>query len=216
MNLVNVEILNGDKKSKINTSAIVANDYFFSTGKGCDVVKIVVDTKTSGKFKKTNISTQTPSGPLNYCNLQIENVEVFKKKIMPADKYGKLKFSLTLPDDCVEGLAKLQKSLYQQVARQLKKAGLEIDDMRRLIYTNQEGTSNWIYVDVDLNDKYMVPSYENGELTVEEFANQASQNMYADIVLKVSPTVWQKDDGGIYDFSLKLKLIHANFHGANE
>lgn len=207
LNLSTIKLIN-KQGSTTNSEAIVSNGYF-TTVKKCEAVQIEVNMSTGGKFKKTAITTKVPGQKklLNYCNLLFEDVILLNKKITK-DTYGKLKLSINIPSDSTSGLQLLQQHLYNQAVKQVELVGEQLEDMRRILYTNQDGDQSWVYVEVDLNDKFYTPTLNGEELTVEKFNETCANAESGTVVLKVSPVVWQLESGA-YDMSLKFKLLYV-------
>ena len=204
INVETVQVVAKETGSLKDSSAVVVNGYF-CRAKELNSVQVEVDKQSLGtgdKFKKVKLSFKSGSVKMAYLNLLVHGSPVAGKKLV-ADKYGKVKMSVTLPDDCVTGMEKFGQYIHSQLKAQVQGLG----EARTLVYGDKNDEAHWVYVELDEKDKYLGATLNMEKFSLDKFHDLTANT--ADIALGAQVYLWLNETGS-YDYSLKMKLVSVN------
>lgn len=206
VNAETVQVISKDTGLLRDSTAIVSNGYFKKAAE-LNGVQVEVDQaslETGSKFKKVKLTFKSGAVKTPYLNLLVQGSPVKAKKIV-ADKYGKLKMSVTLPAECVVGFEKF--ALY--IHSQMKNQGVEVGDARTVVYSDKNDESHWVYAEYDDKDKYLGAVLNGSAFDIDAFNSLTMGIATADITLGVSVYLWVNESNA-FEYSVKMKIVNIS------
>lgn len=209
VNVETIQVVAKDAGNLKDSSAVVVNGYFKKATE-LNGVQVEVDKQSmadeSLKFKKVKLTFKSGVVKMPYLNLMFHGSPMRSKKLT-TDKFGKVKMSVTLPEDAVVGMEKFG----QYIQTQLKSQGVDLTgETRTVVYSDKNDESHWVYVELDEKDKYIGAVLNGQALDVEAFNLLTMGVDKADIALGVAIYLWQKENGAGFEYSIKFKIMNIN------